>query len=64
MQSKMTNSMIVENDDVSESVIDGLIDQLGELPTDFFDVTIIVTVVVTPLPDEDEVVRLSRPHHK
>ena len=56
MQSKMTNSMIVENDDVSESVIDGLIDQLGELPTDYFDVTIIVTVVVTPLPagDQDE----------
>ncbi len=53
---KMTNSTIVENDDVSESVIDGLIDQLGELPTDYFDVTIIVTVVVTPLPagDQDE----------
>ena len=54
MQSKMTNSMIVENDDVSESVIDGLIDQLGELPTTIFDVTIIVTVVVTPLPEGDQ----------
>lgn len=49
---KMTNSMIVDNDDVSESVIAGLIDQMGELPTTYFDVTIIVTVVVTPLPDE------------
>jgi len=54
MQSKMTNSMIVDNDDVSESVIDGLIDQLGELPTNYFDVTIIVTVVVTPLPEGDQ----------
>ncbi len=56
MQSKMTNSMIVDSDDVSESVIDGLIDQLGELPTKYFDVTVIVTVVVTPLPagDQDE----------
>ncbi len=52
--SKMTNSMIVENDDVSESVIDGLIDQLGKLPTNYFDVTIIVTVVVTPLPEGDQ----------
>ncbi len=52
--SKMTNSMIVENDDVSESVIDGLIDQLGPIPTTIFDVTIIVTVVVTPLPQGDQ----------
>ena len=50
--SKMTNSMIVDNDDVSESVIDGLIDQLGPMPTKYFDVQIIVTVVVTPLPDK------------
>ena len=52
--SKMTDSMIVENDDVSESVIDGLIDQLGPIPTTIFDVTIIVTVVVTPLPQGDQ----------
>lgn len=46
----MTNSTIVEVDDVSESVVDGLIDELGKLP-DFFTVELTLKVVVTPLPD-------------
>ena len=53
---KMTNSTIIDQSEVMEYVIDGLIDQLGPIPTTLFDVTVIVTVVVTPLPagDEDE----------
>ncbi|MHC4316116.1 MAG: hypothetical protein ACYSW3_27045 [Planctomycetota bacterium] len=47
----MVNSMVVENDDVSESVVDGLIDEFGDVLPSFFDVTIIVTVVVDPLPE-------------
>lgn len=50
----MVNSMIVDNDDVSESVVDGLIDEMGKLPTKYFDVQIVVTVIATPLPDPKE----------
>lgn len=46
----MTNSVIVDEDDVSESVVDGLIDELGKLP-DFFTVELTLKVTVTPLPD-------------
>lgn len=54
----MVNSTTVDVDDVSESVVDGLLDQLGEMPTSFFDVQIVVTVIVTPLPEggaDDEI---------
>lgn len=49
--SKMTNSMIIDEDDISESAVHELIEQLGEMPKRFT-VELIVTVVVTPLPDE------------
>lgn len=52
--SKMTNSTIIDQSEVMEYVIDGLIDQLGPIPTTLFDVTVIVTVVVTPLPEGDQ----------
>ncbi len=51
--SKMTNSRIIDEDDISESVVHELVDQLGELPTNFT-IELIVTVVVTPLPTGDE----------
>jgi hypothetical protein len=54
VNSKMTNSTIIDRSEVMEYVIDGLIDQLGPIPTTLFDVTVIVTVVVTPLPPGDE----------
>ena len=60
---KMTNSTIVANHEIPVAIVGKLVDQMGELPTKHFDLTIIVTVVVTPLPDEVEVVQLSRPHH-
>ncbi len=61
--SKMTNSIVIDEDDISESVVRELVEQLGEMPKSFT-MELIVTVVVTPLPDEAEVIRLSRPHHK
>lgn len=51
--SKMTNSMIVEKDDVHESVLNKLMNELGELPK-YFNTDVIVKVVVTPLPQGDE----------
>lgn len=55
----MVNSTIVEYGDVHESIVDGLIDGMGEM-SDFFDVQIIVTVVVQPLPDAQPEGRYAR----
>ena len=51
---KMTNSTIIDQSEIMEYVVADLIDQMGELPTKYFDVTVIVTVVVTPLPQGDQ----------
>ncbi len=53
MQNPTVQSKIVEEDDVHENVVDELIDQMGELPN-YFDVQVIVTVIVTPLPDDPD----------
>ena len=50
MPNIMTNSTIVDEDDIDENVVDALIDELGKLP-DFFTVELKLTVTVTPLPD-------------
>lgn len=50
-QDPKINSAIVNVDDIDESIIDGLIDEMGKMPTDYMDVQVIVTVIVTPLPD-------------
>lgn len=49
--SKMTNSMIIDEDDVSESIVRELVEQLGEMPKRFT-IELTLTVIVTPLPDE------------
>ena len=50
-QDPKINSAIVSVDDIDESIVDGLIDEMGKMPTDYMDVQVIITVVVTPLPD-------------
>ena len=50
---KMTNSTIIDEDDISEDVVARLIEELGEMPSSFT-IELSVKVVVTPLPQGDE----------
>jgi hypothetical protein len=45
----LVRSMVADEYDLPEDVIDGLIDDMGPLPTDVFEVQVIITVIVTPL---------------
>ena len=50
----MVRSTAVNADDIDESIVDGLIDEMGKMPTAYFNVLVIATVVVTPLPELGE----------
>ena len=47
----MVQSQPIDRSEIAEYIVDGLIDEMGKMPTKYFDVLVIVTVVVTPLPD-------------
>jgi len=51
MTEQIVRSKLVSYDDMPESLIDDMIDEMGKMPTEFFETQIIVTVIVTPLED-------------
>ena len=49
---RLVRSTMAHSSEVMEYLVEQLIADMGTLPTRYFDTQIIVTVVVTPLPDE------------
>ena len=46
---QIARAKVIHASEVMEYVVDGLIAEMGDLPTKYYDVQIVVTVVVTPL---------------
>jgi hypothetical protein len=53
MSDNIVASTIVDEDDVSETVVARLIEQLGEMPKSYY-IELTLQIVVTPLPDPKE----------
>jgi hypothetical protein len=50
----MVKSQPIDRSELHEYIVDGLIDEMGKMPTAYFDVLVVVTVIVTPLPELGE----------
>jgi hypothetical protein len=51
---QIARAKVIHTSEVMEYVVDGLIHDMGKLPTKYYDVQIVVTVVVTPLNDQGQ----------
>ena len=51
---QIARAKVIHASEVMEYVVDGLINDMGKLPTKYYDVQLVLTVVVTPLDDQGQ----------
>ena len=49
---QIARAKVINVSEINEYIVEGLIAEMGDLPTKYFDTQIVVTVVVTPLDDQ------------